>query len=107
MNSKLVRNLIPIIFSKEKKEDGSQRVAQYYRANDREYWIKLKEKLLEEAMEFIDSEETVELADILEVIEAITIYKKISSEDLVTIKNNKAKSHGTFSEKIILSFIDD
>ena len=103
MNPKLVRNLIPTIIAQEKKQDGSSRIPQFYQANDQEYWKKLKEKLLEEVTEFIDSEEIIELADIFEVLEAIMVIRRVSLDQLTIIKNNKARTYGTFSEKIILT----
>lgn len=102
MKSKLVRDLIPQIIEQEKNSDGSQRKASFYRADDQEYLEKLKEKLLEEAYEFVDSEEIVELADLYEVLEALLAIKGVSLDDLVRIKNEKVKKSGSFKERIIL-----
>lgn len=102
MFPKLVRNFIPkIIVQNEKK------VAHFYTANDEEYWRKLKNKLVEEVNEFIESEDIIELADILEVIETIVIFKNISYDEINLLKKNKALSHGTFSDRIILSSIKE
>lgn len=100
MKSKLVRNLIPKIIA----EDAG-RAPLFYAADDEEYLRRLKEKLQEEVQEFIESEDMREMADILEVIEAILIFKNISVRELEYIKENKAALHGTFSERIILSGI--
>ena len=48
-------------------------------------------------------EETVEeLADVLEVIEAICNFKEIDKKELLELKRQKAEKRGKFKEKIIL-----
>ena len=42
------------------------------------------------------------MADILEVIDAITNFKNFSKEELEIIKNKKAEERGKFKDKIIL-----
>jgi predicted house-cleaning noncanonical NTP pyrophosphatase (MazG superfamily) len=93
---KLVRDNIPEIISK------SGKLADFFVAEDAEYWPLLKEKLLEEVHEFLESETTEELGDILEVIEAICTYKNISSIELKQTKEKKFSERGGFSKKYIL-----
>ena len=94
--NKLVRDSIPeYITSKGEK-------AIIHIANDEEYWEKLKEKLSEEVQEFYESETIDELADILEVIDAISEYKKFDSEKILEIKNKKAQQRGKFEKRVIL-----
>lgn len=103
MLPKLVRNFIPKIIAEEQN-----RVPYFYQADDIEYWQRLKEKLLEEVNEFINSDNSPEeLADILEIMESIISFKKMSFDEIIVIKNKKAQSHGTFSDKIILSSIKE
>jgi predicted house-cleaning noncanonical NTP pyrophosphatase (MazG superfamily) len=103
MLPKLVRNHIPNIIAEKKT-----RIAHYYTANDVEYWDMLKEKLVEEVQEFLNSDNNIEeIADILEVIDAIIAFKNKSHAEINAIKSKKAQSHGTFSEKIILSSIEE
>jgi hypothetical protein len=71
-------------------------------ASDEEYWQKLKEKLSEEVVEFNNSENKEELADILEVIDAIMEYKKIVKDDILNIKKLKVEKRGGFKKRIIL-----
>lgn len=71
-------------------------------ADDKEYWQKLKEKLQEEVDEFIKSETIEEAADILEVIDAISDYKKFERGELQKIRDKKAKERGRFKNKVIL-----
>ena len=43
-----------------------------------------------------------EIADILEVFEAICDYKKFGKEDVDRIKTKKAEERGKFKERIVL-----
>lgn len=52
--------------------------------------------------EFTDSETIEEIADILEVIDAICEYKKFGKKNLESIKNKKVEERGAFKNKIIL-----
>lgn len=94
--NKLVRDKILDII-KQKGETAITHIA-----NDKEYWQKLKEKLEEEVKEFNEAETVGELADILEVIEAIQNYKKFDSSEIAKIKDKKARERGKFEKRIIL-----
>lgn len=94
--NKLVRDKIPGIIRAKGKNPT------IHIADDVEYWVKLKEKLLEEVKEFNESETAEELADILEVIKAICVYKNISAEELEGIRIKKFNERGGFADKIIL-----
>lgn len=94
--NKLIRDKIPeYILSK-----GGTPVTHI--ADDAEYWLKLKEKLLEEFEEFKKDENLEEMADILEVIDAMCNYKKFDIGELESVKNKKAEERGRFDKKIIL-----
>jgi len=94
--NKLVRDRIPEII----KSKGGVPVTHF--ANDAEYWHKLKEKLQEETDEFMKAENIEEMADILEVIDAILDYKKFDKDELQKVKNNKSEERGKFKDKIVL-----
>lgn len=94
--NKLVRDKIPEYI----KGKGAEPITHV--AGDSEYWEKLKEKLLEEANEFNKDENIEEVADILEVIEAISIYKGFDKNDIEKVKNKKAGEKGKFNDRIIL-----
>ena len=94
--NKLVRDKVP-----QKIEDKGEK-AIYHTATDAEYWLKLKEKLLEEILEFNQAENAEELADILEFIEAIVEYKKFDPKIVADLKKLKAETNGKFKDKIIL-----
>lgn len=98
---KLVRDNIPQIINNSGKQ------CSFRILNDQEFNVCLRKKLEEEMGEFIEADSIEELADILEVIEAIAINKGFSLSDLINIKQNKAKTNGSFTKKIFLTEIDN
>ena len=94
--NKLVRDKIPEIIKKK----GGTPVTHI--AEDAEYWAKLKEKLQEEVNEFMEDQSIEEIADIMEVIDAICDFKNFSKEELQKTKDEKADERGKFKNKIIL-----
>ena len=94
--NKLVRDRIPEII----RQKGDTPVTHI--ADDKEYWEKLKEKLLEEVKEFKKDETEEELADILEILDAVIEYKKFDKDEIENIKEEKAEKRGTFNKRIIL-----
>jgi predicted house-cleaning noncanonical NTP pyrophosphatase (MazG superfamily) len=98
---KLVRDkIIDIIIN-----DGREPI--FLVLNQEEYLKALNRKLIEETNEFIESNDTEELADILEVIYAIAKCKKIDLKDLEEIRLNKAQKMGGFENKLYLEYIRD
>ena len=95
---KLVRDKIPEIIKHNAQKSKT------HIANDTEYWQKLKEKLREECDEFIEAENEEELADILEVIDAIIKCKKFKSVEKIKLK--KFKERGGFQKRIILEKVE-
>lgn len=94
--NKLVRDKIPEYI----RSRGGKPI--FHVASQSEHWKKLKEKLCEEVEEFLKEENMEELADILEVLDAIVDYKKFSRKKILTIKKRKAKERGKFKKGIIL-----
>lgn len=94
--NKLVRDKIYEIIQKEGKLPIT------YIADDNEFYLKLREKLQEEVDEFLESGKAEELADILEVIHALSEHIGTSKEQLESIRAEKARQRGAFKEKLIL-----
>lgn len=92
--NKLVRNKIPEYLD-EKGISYEKRIA-----SPEEYKTELIKKLGEETSEFLENESIEELADVIEVVEAL---KKLSEYGNVEeIRKEKAEERGAFNEKIIL-----
>lgn len=94
--NKLVRDKIP----EHIRSKGEQ--AHVHIADDQEYWLKLKEKLVEECAEFSRDENQEELADIFEVLQAIIEAKKFDMKEIEKIRIEKLEKRGGFKNKIIL-----
>lgn len=93
---KLVRdNILEILENKNIK-------ATYHIASNNEYKEKLHEKLLEEVYEFNENPSNEEMADIIEVINAIKNYYSFTDEDIEKIRSEKSLKRGAFNKKIIL-----
>ncbi|MEK9194732.1 MAG: nucleoside triphosphate pyrophosphohydrolase, partial [Patescibacteria group bacterium] len=95
--NKLVRDRIPEII----RRNGGRPVTHVAR-NNAEYSKKLMEKLLEEIKEFERDPNIEELADILEVLEAIIDFKRFDRAKVKKVKREKAKKNGRFKGRIIL-----
>ena len=94
--NKLVRDKIPEII----KAKGE--MVMMHIADDVEYAQKLREKLEEEVQEYLKNENVGEIADILEVIDAIAEYKGFSQEGILATKQKKSENRGRFEQRIIL-----
>lgn len=94
--NKLVRDYVP------ERIRGKGEIAITHVAEEEEYWAKLKEKLKEETEEFLETEDEEEIADILEVIQAIEQYKNWDPLEIARIKEKKARERGRFEKRIIL-----
>lgn len=90
MKEKLVRDNIPEIIMK----DGH--VPHTRVLSDEEYVKQLEIKLFEETNEYLESKDVEELADILEVIYAISQFKGVALSELESVRRNKAEKNGSF-----------
>lgn len=100
MKAKLVRDRIPQII----EASGKKPVIRV--ASKEELGTLLVDKLKEEVKEFKNSGEVEELADILEVVEAIGKTKGLSMRELLREKRKKQSERGSFSERVVLKRID-
>lgn len=96
MYNKLVRDRIPEII-RSQGETPNIRIL-----NDQEYRLHLERKLDEEVAEFHKDKNLEELADILEVMYALTENLGFSKEDLIETFQKKHDDRGGFSDRIFL-----
>jgi predicted house-cleaning noncanonical NTP pyrophosphatase (MazG superfamily) len=71
-----------------------------------EYQQELIKKLQEEVTEFTEQPNIEELADILEVIQALTELLGSDITTLETVKAQKAQNRGAFKKRIFLEWVD-
>ena len=93
---KLIRDKIPEII----EADGKKCEVEVM--DDEEYKEYLKDKLLEEAEEYVESGEIEELADVLEVMKAIAEVEEVGFEEIEEMRKEKAEKRGRFEEKLKL-----
>lgn len=98
--NKLVRDNIPEII----RNSGETPHISFL--DDASYLKELRKKLLEETNEFLESEEIVELADILEVIEALAKAKGISLDEIMNLKIKKSIKNGAFDKRLFLEYVE-
>ena len=105
VHNKLVRDLIPQIIEKTGKEFSTRIL------DDEEYVKELKIKSKEELNEYLeattDEEAIEELADLLEIIHALTYCHGSTPEQLEEVRKEKAAKRGGFEEKIYLIEVKD
>jgi predicted house-cleaning noncanonical NTP pyrophosphatase (MazG superfamily) len=101
--NKLVRDQIPEIIA----ADGGQPVTRIL--DDIGYETALRIKLLEEAREAQaaqDGKLLPELADILEVLQALATAHDMSWEDVVSEAGRKRAERGGFDKRIFLEYVE-
>lgn len=93
---KLVRDRIPEII----ESDGKSCICETL--SDMEYLNLLDEKLNEELLEYQESKSLEELADLLEVVQAVVKAKGWTLEQLEQVRSEKAALRGGFDKKVLL-----
>lgn len=94
--NKLVRDNIPNICI------SNNQIPKYRVLDDSEYHAALCKKLKEETKEYLMSKDKEELADIIEVVEALAKSQGVSFDELLEIKERKAEKNGKFDKKYFL-----
>lgn len=95
--NKLVRdNIANIIEQKGDKPD-------FVILDSFDYYNELKKKLSEELTEFNESDDILELCDLVEVISAILDYKNINGKEFEEMRSKKSETNGKFKDKIFLN----
>lgn len=101
-DKKLVRDNISAII------ESVGRIPIYKCIEDRgEYEQLLKCKLQEEIAEFLESNEVVELCDVVEVVYALIKVQGMSLEDFERLRLEKASINGIFEKRFFLNEIID
>lgn len=98
--SKLVRDLIPNVVPQDK-----QHLYKFSTVNEKQYTDLLKNKLLEEVNEYLEAENKEELADILEVMDAIMKLMNFDKEEVLAIQKQKREERGGFEKRILMERI--
>ncbi len=98
---KLVRDKIPEII----KKDGKEPLVDIIQGEELELY--LNKKLQEEVDEYIEDGSLEELADILEVIQAIVKDKGLSMVQLEKLREEKKRERGGFDKGIRLKGVKD
>ena len=94
---KLVRDYIPKII----KEDGKWCRTRTVHGVD-EHMVMLKEKIAEEAQEFIENPCYEEAADMVEVVKAFCHLNNLEWEAVLGVAENKRETRGGFYSGVIL-----
>ena len=98
---KLVRDRIPEIIRASGKQCRAEVLEQ------REYLCRLDEKLNEELAEYQESKSIEELADLLEVMQAVAKARGWSWEMVEQVRREKAEKRGGFEERLLLREVFD
>ncbi|RAV17807.1 nucleoside triphosphate pyrophosphohydrolase [Paenibacillus contaminans] len=103
--NKLVRDRIPEIIA------GNGKTCSTRILDESEYRAELRKKLAEELHEYLEAANDTgameELADILELLQALTAVHGSNVEQLEAIRANKAEKRGGFKERIFLIDVED
>lgn len=99
--NKLVRDHIPAICEKNGKMTETRIL------DEEEYTAALRTKLNEEVEEYLQSDDLEELADIVEVIEALAEKQGSSLGEILEMKRNKQKKNGAFQNRIFLISVEN
>ena len=98
---KLIRDKIPQIIEAQGKTCVTEILSQ------EEYLQKLDEKLCEELAEYQQSKELEELADLLEVMEAVVLARGYTWEELLAVRDQKREARGGFQNRLCLKEVQD
>ena len=98
--NKLVRDKIPEIIEADGKACKTRILS------DDEYIAALEAKLNEEVAEYRADNSLEEMADVLEVLQAICVARQYSLEELEALRAKKANERGGFADKIFLEYVE-
>ena len=100
-HNKLVRDKIPQIIQSRKKS------CTFRKLDEQSYLLELRKKLSEEVNEYLEDPCKEELADILEVIDALAKTKGLTFSEVFKIKEKKKEERGAFADRIFLKSVTE
>ena len=100
VHNKLVRDKIPEII------EGDGKTCVIHILSDEEYIAALETKLNEEVAEYQADKNLEEMADILEVLQAICVARGYRLDELEAMRKKKSDERGGFSDKIFLEYVE-
>lgn len=80
-------------------------VSDFYTADPIEYATRLRAKLGEEVIEYLENDSLEELADIIEVVHSLTALQGTPREQLQLIQTQKRDERGGFDKRIVLKTV--
>ncbi len=98
---KLVRDRIPEIIRAAGGQCETEVLA------ESAYLELLEQKLQEELTEYLESREPEELADLLEVMQAVAAARGISWETVLSVQADKRQARGGFQKRILLRSVSE
>ena len=102
---KLVRDTIPNIIDQNGKK------ATFRTLDENEFLVEAKKKLHEELAEYeeatTDADAVEELADLLELIQALAKTHGVTVEELEAVRAKKQQQRGGFEERLYLIEVED
>lgn len=98
---KLVRDKIPQIIA------ATGQTCKIRILDREEYIQKLDEKLCEELAEYQESKSMEELADLLEVMEAVAEARGFCWQDVLTVRAEKKEKRGGFQKRLLLEYVKE
>jgi len=99
--NKLVRDRIPEIIEADGKKCSTHILS------DEEYIKALDKKLNEEVAEYQSDQNLEEMADILEVLQALCVARGYSLDELEALRAKKSSERGGFSDRIFLESVEN
>ena len=100
-HNKLVRDKIPQIIQSKGK------FCKFRKLDKQDYVIELRNKLKEEFMEYLSDPCKEELADIIEVIDALAQSDGLTLSDILKVKEKKKEERGGFTDRLFLESVKE
>ena len=99
--NKLVRDKIPQVIASNNQK------GEFKTLGNGEYVKELEKKLLEEVNEYLQDKNMEELADITEVVHALTKLHDSNPAELEELRQKKSAKRGGFDDKLFLVSVSD